>query len=509
MKNIFTDNKNFYPTPPHIAREMISGLDWSNIENILEPSAGAGDLVDEVLNYFSLNKYSSNHRKITIDCIELDENLKSLLRGKYSGEEFRKAHQERNTSGCSVNVIYDDFLRFNSLKKYDLIVMNPPFDNGEKHLLQALKLQERYGGGVICLLNAETIRNLYSIQRKELKDKLDGYDADYKFIKDGFTAAERKTGVETVIIKVLIPEKEHVSTIWERIDKAEKLKEAQEEEDYSLIPCDYIEAYVHQFNVECRAGIELMDEYKAFQKVVLNNVGEEYPKSILSMEISHKNFSINSYIESVRLKYWRALFQNPEFTGKLTSTLRNEYTENIEHMKDYDFSLHNILQIQSDIYANILKGVENEIITLFDYLSEEHSWIDSSSKNIHYYNGWKTNKAHKINKKVILPLNGWSFYRWNGKQTYSLDIGWRCGEKLDDIMKVFDYLATPETAAIQCRTHQIVDLAKQRGLWQKIEFKYFYATFYKKGTCHIEFKVDDLLEKFNLYGSQKKGWLPP
>ncbi len=34
-------------------------------------------------------------------------------------------------------------------------------------------------------------------------------------------------------------------------------------------------------------------------------------------------------------------------------------------------------------------------------------------------------------------------------------------------------------------------------------------TFYKKGTCHITFTNEELLKKFNIFGSQKKGWLPP
>ena len=32
------------------------------------------------------------------------------------------------------------------------------------------------------------------------------------------------------------------------------------------------------------------------------------------------------------------------------------------------------------------------------------------SKNIHYYNGWKTNKAYKINNKIILPYDAWDYY---------------------------------------------------------------------------------------------------
>ena len=39
--------------------------------------------------------------------------------------------------------------------------------------------------------------------------------------------------------------------------------------------------------------------------------------------------------------------------------------------------------------------------------------------------------------------------------------------------------------------------------------KYFSVTFYKKGTCHIVFNNEELLKKFNIFGSQHKGWLPP
>lgn len=43
---------------------------------------------------------------------------------------------------------------------------------------------------------------------------------------------------------------------------------------------------------------------------------------------------------------------------------------------------------------------------------------------------------------------------------------------------------------------------------KNIHLKYFDITFYKKGTCHIVFRDEELLKKFNIFGSQKKGWLP-
>lgn len=46
--------------------------------------------------------------------------------------------------------------------------------------------------------------------------------------------------------------------------------------------------------------------------------------------------------------------------------------------------------------------------------------------------------------------------------------------------------------------------AAETGQTQKIQLKYFYVTFYKKGTCHIEFINEDLLKKLNIFGSQQK-----
>jgi hypothetical protein len=42
-----------------------------------------------------------------------------------------------------------------------------------------------------------------------------------------------------------------------------------------------------------------------------------------------------------------------------------------------------------------------------------------------------------------------------------------------------------------------------------VEFRYFTADFYKKGTVHIVFRDEELLHRLNIFGCQKKKWLPP
>ena len=59
------------------------------------------------------------------------------------------------------------------------------------------------------------------------------------------------------------------------------------------------------------------------------------------------------------------------------------------------------------------------------------------------------------------------------------------------------------------RSEKALQFAEEYGETKNIQLKYFTVTFFKKGTCHITFTNEELLKKFNIFGSQKKGWLPP
>lgn len=62
--------------------------------------------------------------------------------------------------------------------------MNPPFNKGDQHLLKAMELMKGTGGQIICILNAETIKNPYSLYRQDLKNKLEKYEAEIEYHKE-------------------------------------------------------------------------------------------------------------------------------------------------------------------------------------------------------------------------------------------------------------------------------------------------------------------------------------
>lgn len=477
-------NKEFYPTPEWLINKMIEDIEFKNGECILEPSAGKGDIIKAIEKKIKLS-YSSS-KKVDIDAIEIDEELQALLRGK------------------KYKVIHDDFLTFNTYKKYDLIIMNPPFSTGDKHLLKAIDIQKD-GGDIICILNAETIKNLYSNTRKDLYRKLKELDANIEFLENAFVDAENKTNVEIALIKIHIKSFKKKSIIIETLKQEEKIERDEKIEYKGLIVDDFVKQIVDRYNLELKAGIRLIKEYKAIKPYLLKDINQKRVpmlKLVLNEYKSTDTVTINEFVENVRAKYWRALFSNKKFMRQLTTNLKNDYYNEVNKFKRYDFSLYNIYSLRCDMQNKMIGGIEETILNLFEELSNRYHYYDETSKNIHYYNGWKTNKAWIINKRVIIPLTG--ITNWESDRVaFSYD----AEEKLEDIEKVFNYLDAKLTKEVSLR--KALEDAAVKGQSKNIHLKFFDVTFYKKGTCHIEFTNLDLLKKFNIFGSQKKNWLPP
>ena len=166
---------NFFPTPSHLVDKMLSCYEGTSLpHNILEPSAGKGDIVNCI--------YNKTNGQSNIYAYELVDDLRTIL-----------LKQNRCT------LIGRDFL--SSVKhdiKFDLILMNPPFDLGVEHVLHAWDLLEE--GKVIALLNQHSYYSAFNPYRLKLKALIDAYGAienlGYCF-KQG---VERTANVEVIMI---------------------------------------------------------------------------------------------------------------------------------------------------------------------------------------------------------------------------------------------------------------------------------------------------------------------
>lgn len=481
----------FYPTPKPLAEKMLEGINWNYVGSVLEPSGGKGDLADivkEKMIRAHTGRWNNSYTP-DIDVIEINPDLQSIIKGK------------------GYRLIHNDFLNFNTYKKYDLIVMNPQFDNGDKHLLKAIELQKD-GGSIICLLNSETLKNPYSYSRQELVKKLNELNADIVYLSEEFKNADRKTNVEVALIKIHIPNKERDSIILDNLDKAERLKEATYEQT-QITENDFIKATVAQFNYEVQAGLKLIKEYKSIKPIIQNRLNDQYSSSVLTLSLygdRHPNGDIdpNEYIQLIRKKYWEALFLHPKFTSCFPSNLLEKCRGDIEILKDYDFSEWNIKAIRAELTIDLLQATENTIEKLFETMTAEHFWHKEMQNNRHYFQGWATNSAYKINKKVILPIR---LYQGLGLDKDDWGHPYKTFEEITDIDKTLRHLSGNLTEGISAT--EVLDQAKKDGQSKDLIFEYFTLNCFKKGTVHIYFTDEELLKRFNIYGCKRRNWLPP
>ena len=137
----------------------------------------------------------------------------------------------------------------------------------------------RVGGGIVCILNAETLKNPYSAERKAIVQKLEDNNADIEYIQEAFIDGERKTNVEIALIRVKMPETERTSIILDGMRRAAAY--AEDTAKYSethVAEKDLMQSYVRQFNAEVEAGIRLINEYRAMQPFLLSEF-EKDPES--------------------------------------------------------------------------------------------------------------------------------------------------------------------------------------------------------------------------------------
>ena len=521
----------FYPTPPELIAKMLETVIRERNKTILEPSAGKGDILD-FISLYKQNESGCGYKWLIEQLKEsnyddipqmlLQETVKDFKNGKRAREVINAECIEIDSNLCAIlkdkgyRVYNDDFLLYDDDKHYDLIIMNPPFSNGDEHLLKAISIAEKTGSKIICLLNAETVKNPYSNKRKLLASKLEKYGAEIEFVENAFSDAERKTDVEVAIVRIDIPETfRKKSRIWEELEVNDIEINEPEFSGEIVSANEPLKMAVKLYKKELEAGKRLIEEYLSLKPYLTSSFENEDTPSYmrgcmltLYSDSKKKTLDWNEYLYSVRYKYWHQLLHNPKFMQNLTSNLREEYCSMISEFANRDFSLKNIYAVKMDIISRTAKGIEEKIVDMFEQLSYKNS-MDAAG-NVHYFNGWKSNSAFKINQKVVVPYcNCWDgickkFDFWHygyGSNVFRI---------LDDIEKCLAFLQIGESEldyAVDLSGH--LKVCQERQETRKLQFRFFDVDIFKKGTMHIKFRDEELLKRFNIYGCQHKGWLPP
>lgn len=484
---MFEHNKNFYPTPPSLIAKMLRKIKGHPVK-VLEPSAGKGDIVEAIKERFSSRYGYSGPDVFTM---ETDPDLQACLRGK------------------GIKMLDTDFLAYTGPDKFDAIIANPPFDEGEKHLLKALDIM--YRGQIVFLLNAETIRNPFSNTRKLLARRLEESGATIEFIPDAFIDAERQTFVEVALIYVQIERKVEDDLFAGAEDWSPDAKE-EFREKHEVATGHTITELVAEYNEIIQAGTDtIVSYYRNYRKIgkylKLNDHDNKMRTYNTEDLTTMMQGDLNDLLRTVRTSFWRRTLDLQEVRSRLTTKKQEEFEEGLKLHQNMDFTEGNIRQFVLNLISGYKDTITDAIEDLFDMFTVRHCCERGEyEKNIWMFNGWKTNKAFKVQKRIVVPIG----YRgtWDGPFTNfkgEWNLNHSAAQKLRDIDVVMNSL---DGGGDYLSMSQALRDAFSLGVSSGIESTYFRMTTHKKGTIHLTFKDENILRRFNVIACKSKNWLP-
>jgi hypothetical protein len=466
-------NPEFYPTPAEVIEIMLQGERVQN-KTILEPSAGKGDIVD----------YLSEYGAKSILTCEINTDLQYILKSK---SQF----------------IGDDFLNLTSdkISHIDLIVMNPPFSNADKHILHAYDIAPK-GCKIIALCNAETILNPHTIARKQLKSIIDETSGTFDNLGDCFTDAERKTGVIVGLIKITKPG-ESYNTEFEGFFLDDEPEEAQ---GNGILKHDSIKELVNRYV----AAVKLFDEqYKVSQKMNALTCVFHHEENYKEPTEHAINQARTEFKKDLQKSAWKYIFNLLNMQKYATRGLKEDINKFVEEQTNIPFTMRNIYKMLEIVIGTQGQRMNKAIIEVFDRVTEHHH------DNRYNVKGWKTNSHFLVGKKFILP------YMISPAKEYGYTSNCYTSLKSahDGIIPDFEK-ALCHITGDPFETSELVGYAWVKkginsvnnsinkntyGEWYTSHF--FKYKGYKNGNMHFEFKDGKVWELFNKKVAEIKGYV--
>jgi len=449
-------NSQFYPTPQNVIEMMLNG-ESINGKTILEPSAGKGDIVD----------FCKIAGASVIAC-ENNEDLRSILANK-----------------CEL--IGSDFLQVTSeqVSHVDFIIMNPPFNADEKHILHAYNIAPA-GCKIIALCNLNTVKNTYYSSRKELLNIVESCGRFEDWGKC-FDKSERQTGVEVACIKI---QKEGASYKQEFegffMDEEPEQAEGQEA---GLMSYNFVRDLVHRYI----SAVKLYDE-QLETGVRMHQITSGFYYSSLSFHCTEegKPKARNEFKKDLQKSAWKFIFSKMDMQKHTTRGLREDINKFIETQSEIPFTMKNIFRMLEIVIGTTGQRMDKALLEVFEKLTKHHD------ENRYSVEGWKTNSHYLVNQRFIFP-NGCHLCRF----MKTIDVHSHYSETLMDFEKALCFITGENHDNIKSIYHSYRH-HPEAGVWYDSHF--FRVRFYKKGTVHCEFKSEQLWARFNQRIAKLKGY---
>ena len=480
----------FYPTPPDLAKRMWAKFKDRDFVRVLEPEAGAGDLAIAGKPEDRWNRGPAFH----IDCCEIDATKHGILREK------------------GLNVIGLDFMDLADGAIYSHIIMNPPFAEGAKHVLKAWDVL--WNGEISAIVNAETVRNPFSQERRDLVDMIEQY-GEVEYIQDAFVVeeAERKTSVEVALIwlgKSANLQRDIIGNLLEELQQdqttTDSLLEGLQREANIALPSTAIENAVLTFNAAVKsmrdsafasARARYYTALLGYTMAVRNGGGTDRPNA----PVCSVQREIAEGYKDLKDRAWANVLRSTNVTSRLSSAAQRRVESEFEEIKKLDFTVKNIYGFLCGLIDKQGEIQLDMACDVFDLFTRYHS------DNTVFYKGWKSNDRHRTcgvrlkTTRIVLP--------GHGAESYHNGLRWESERLLADFDKVFAMLdgkLEPEIGLVAAFKNHFHEL--RTG--SRITSSYFDIRYYPgAGTIHFFPKSKDLVDRLNRLVGRRRQWLPP
>ena len=501
-------NKNFYPTPKHLIEKMVFGLDFKD-KYVCDPSAGKGDILDYVKN-LGANVYS----------YEIEEDLIKILDTKCNvlGEDWLKAKSE-------------------DIGHLNYIIMNPPFDNADKHILHAWEIAPE-GCEIVVICNANTIREDYSMSRKQLVQIIKANGTNVEFLEGEFKNAERTTSVDIAYFKLFKPGK-------------------SEDFDYEGFYMDDEPTYTEEGLIPYNEIRDIVGRYisslKAFDKMSIEmDILKKYATSVglsgnYSLKLHGKDSGVSSkeeFLKELQKSAWEWIFKKLNIERMVTSQVKEKLNKFVETQYRVPFTVKNVNQMISIIAGTFKENMDKAMVSVFDHLTERYH------ENRYNVEGWKTNKSYCMGKKFIIPsavkvgyngeieANGYeskydkmtdlqksmsflvgerynykSLYEFFSRETITVDYKATQRDFEKECKRLEHWRRNLDEKEFQKKVWNILRIKEQNGVPKNVykefgkwyDFGFFIIKGFKKGTLHCKFKDHKHWELLNRKVNELKG----
>ena len=479
------------PDAARLADKAVAAFKDKQVERLLDACAGAGALADAWARLADDSRRYGRRESLGIDAVEIDARHHPALREK------------------GYDVVGFDFLAFEGGSIYSHVLVNPPFVQGAKHVLKAWDML--WCGEVVAILNAETLRNAHSVERRRLLSLVEKHGS-VEFIADAFRGldVEREADVEVALVHLVKPAACAEDWIGPVIEALSIDREV--EGDFRLptelaLPASFVENQCRVFRLALKA-MRVAVRGNAVAKHFVLRIGATMAERQDGRDSTTDEDGAEAVRGELRSNYlelkdraWTSVLRSTETLQRLSRKVQQQAESQFATIKALEFT-------ESNVYGFLLGLVESQpemqvdmMCDVFDQITRYHS------DNAVFYRGWKSNDRHRTcgmrikTTRFILP--------GHGSASYSSGPSWDSVQMLADFDKVFALLdgkRRPEVGLIDVfKTHW----DELRG-GERVASDYFDVRYYRRaGTIHFFARSAPLVDRLNRMVGARRAWLPP